>query len=71
MALKYFLLSPRISSIYPRRVEYRILFLGGGGGGGGRRKNNFDMAHFHAMHALLGGLGACSPRKTRCSETEF
>ena len=31
----------------------------------------FDMEHFHVMHALLRGLGACSPRKTRCSETEF
>ena len=52
-------------------VEYRIFFCGGRGGGGGGGEENFDMEYFHAIHALLGDLGACFPRKTRCSETEF
>ena len=35
------------------------------------RKEIIDMEHFHVMQALQVGLGACTPRKTRCSETEF
>ena len=59
--------------------EYLLSLLGGGGGNSGLNaeffsqgvKNIIDMEHFHAMHALLGSLETCSPRKTRCSETEF
>ena len=52
------------------RGSYGILRLGGGGGGGEKFQSLALTRRACFIMSLLGGLGACPPRKYRCSEID-